>query len=241
MMNKWYNKIKTVTNCLNNDEDLQLSISEIQTLDIMYPEYHPFELINKYKGKGEYKDIRAKQISSEIIALYDIVASKTPHIICEIGTYKGGTLYLWTRAAADNSLIISIDLPPGLKNAYTANRQNFYQHFARNHQCVSCLAGDSHSNKTKDKLKLLLGNRTIDFLFIDGDHSYEGVRSDFEMYSPLVSDGGLIAFHDILPRPDFENIQVYKLWNELVNIYEYYEYIDKNEKKIGIGVIVWRS
>jgi hypothetical protein len=33
-------------------------------------------------------------------------------------------------------------------------------------------------------------------LFIDGDHRYEGVRRDFEMYSPLVGAGGLIAFHD---------------------------------------------
>jgi hypothetical protein len=38
----------------------------------------------------------------------------------------------------------------------------------------------------------------VDFLFIDGDHSYEGVKKDFEMYSPLVKSGGLIAFHDIV-------------------------------------------
>jgi len=33
-------------------------------------------------------------------------------------------------------------------------------------------------------------------LFPDGDHSYEGVKRDFEMYSPLVRPGGIIAFHD---------------------------------------------
>ena len=36
----------------------------------------------------------------------------------------------------------------------------------------------------------------IDFLFIDGDHSYEGVRTDFELYSKLLSDKGIIAIHD---------------------------------------------
>jgi len=44
-----------------------------------------------------------------------------------------------------------------------------------------------------------------DFLFIDGDHTYEGVEGDFEMYSPLVRRGGIIAFHDIVPGPP-ENV-----------------------------------
>lgn len=36
----------------------------------------------------------------------------------------------------------------------------------------------------------------IDFLFIDGDHSYEGVKTDFELYSKLLVDNGLIVLHD---------------------------------------------
>ena len=40
--------------------------------------------------------------------------------------------------------------------------------------------------------------RKIDFLFIDGDHSYKGVTTDFRLYSPLVKDYGNIAFHDII-------------------------------------------
>ncbi len=39
-------------------------------------------------------------------------------------------------------------------------------------------------------------SRSIEFLWIDGDHSYEGAKMDFDFYSPLVVDGGLIAFHD---------------------------------------------
>jgi len=45
----------------------------------------------------------------------------------------------------------------------------------------------------------------LNFLFIDGDHTYEGVRKNFEMYSPLVRRGGIVAFHDIVPRPP-ENV-----------------------------------
>lgn len=36
----------------------------------------------------------------------------------------------------------------------------------------------------------------IDFLFIDGDHSYEGVKLDFELYSTILSDKGVIMIHD---------------------------------------------
>jgi len=36
----------------------------------------------------------------------------------------------------------------------------------------------------------------IDFLFIDGDHSYEGVKKDFELYSSIVNDNGIIVIHD---------------------------------------------
>jgi hypothetical protein len=36
----------------------------------------------------------------------------------------------------------------------------------------------------------------IDVLFIDGDHSYEGVKSDFELYSTILSDKGIIMLHD---------------------------------------------
>lgn len=48
-------------------------------------------------------------------------------------------------------------------------------------------------------LNRILKGRQIDFLFIDGDHSVEGVRSDWDNYSPFVRSGGIIAFHDYDP------------------------------------------
>jgi hypothetical protein len=36
----------------------------------------------------------------------------------------------------------------------------------------------------------------IDYLHIDGDHSYEGVKKDFELYSTIMSESGIITIHD---------------------------------------------
>lgn len=42
----------------------------------------------------------------------------------------------------------------------------------------------------------ILQDIKIDFLFIDGDHSYEGVKKDFELYSKLLTEHGVIVIHD---------------------------------------------
>jgi predicted O-methyltransferase YrrM len=52
------------------------------------------------------------------------------------------------------------------------------------------------------------GSVPVDLIFIDGDHSYEGVKQDFEIYAPLVRSDGLIAFHDILEHTRVPSVRV---------------------------------
>ena len=67
----------------------------------------------------------------------------------------------------------------------------------------------SHDEVTFQVVKTLLDG-SIDFLFIDGDHTYEGVKLDYEMYGPLVREGGIIAVPDIE-----QDSRVGRFWNEL--------------------------
>ena len=83
-------------------------------------------------------------------------------------------------------------------------------------------------------------SRKIDFLFIDGDHTYEGIRADFENYSTLVRPGGLIAFHDIVIHVANPSCRVHEFWNEVKSRPGAVELIDRDGFEIwgGIGVLV---
>jgi len=57
------------------------------------------------------------------------------------------------------------------------------------------ILGDSHDERTLGTLKKMLNGRPVNLLFIDGDHNYEAVKRDYELYAPLVEN--IIALHDI--------------------------------------------
>lgn len=79
----------------------------------------------------------------------------------------------------------------------------------------------------------------LDYLFIDGDHSYEGVKKDFELYSPLVRAGGVIVFHDIVPHKG-SDCKVDEFWQEIKQKFKFKEFIEKpNQNMYGIGVIYY--
>jgi predicted O-methyltransferase YrrM len=86
----------------------------------------------------------------------------------------------------------------------------------------------------------ILSGRQLDLLFIDGDHTYEGVKSDFEMYSPLARDGAVIAFHDILEHPPKLGVEVDRYWNEIKAGYRHVEIVSARRPWGGIGVL-WKS
>ena len=68
----------------------------------------------------------------------------------------------------------------------------------RPRQSVVGLEGDSRDPAVKARVRSLFPDG-LDVLFIDGDHSLEGVTGDFESYSGLVRPQGVVVFHDIVP------------------------------------------
>ena len=190
-----------------------------------------FALSNRY--------FTAYQVRSELAALGEILAEHRPERALEIGTARGGTLLFLTRLADPKATIVSVDLPDGMfGGGYSARRKRYYQRFARRGQRLHLLQGDSHSAEMLGQVKAALKDQPLDYLFIDGDHRYEGVKHDFEMYAPLVRKGGVIAFHDIVEGPP-ENVGgVPQYWRELKAHHRHSEFIhDPKQGGCGIGLL----
>jgi predicted O-methyltransferase YrrM len=179
------------------------------------------------------------QIASEILQLLKLLRSNPPKTVLEIGTYRGGTFFLFSRVAAPDAILISLDLPPSRSGlGYPSWRRGLFRSFAKAQQKIELVLADSHQTVTVTRIQQLLGGRQLDFLFIDGDHSYEGVKSDYEMYSPLVRNGGLIAFHDIVPRAPERACGVPRFWEELKMTRTVTEFVaDWRQDGYGIGVV----
>jgi len=186
------------------------------------------------------------QVRSELRALLGVLERTPPKTVLEIGTAYGGTLFLLTRVSHPDAILVSVDLPiddsPAERPARFgggnyAPRKPLYQSFARDEQRVVFLAADSHSPRTLAKIRQVLAGRELDLLFIDGDHSLEGVRRDFEMYAPLVRDGGIIALHDIVDGPEEDVGGVPEFWRSLRHLETTELVEDREQGGYGIGIV----
>jgi cephalosporin hydroxylase len=189
----------------------------------------------------------AMQKLRELAPLIALLRRRSLGVVVEIGTARGGTLFAWCRLAEPGALIVSIDLPGGrFGGGYTSDDISRLRRYGRPHQKLHFLQTDSHDVQTRGTLSNLLEGRAIDFLLIDGDHTYDGVRRDFVLYAPLVRDGCPIAFHDILPHPEEQSCEVDRFWNEIKGSFRHTEFIDPHRDRFGrqwggIGVLYWDS
>ena len=183
--------------------------------------------------------IRPSQVKEEITELLSFLAKHKPKFILEIGTARGGTLFLFASVSSPDAVIISIDLPGGrFGGGYPEWRKTLYESFAIHKQKIHLVHEDSHAPATLNVIKKILEGRRLDFLFIDGDHTYNGVKTDFEMYGKLVRKGGIIVFHGICPHPPQTGCEVNKFWCEIKDEYEHTEIIrDWKQGWAGIGVL----
>jgi hypothetical protein len=166
----------------------------------------------------------ALQKHEELAAFLAIVADLDPlRIIVEVGAYAGGTLWAWQQLG--DVRVIGVDLPPpGRPSGPTVNDDG-----------MTVILGDSHDPATMEQLVAHLDGEPIDMLFIDGDHTYEGVKADYELYSPLVRPGGIVGFHDICHHAGLEFVEVDRFWLTLHGDKE--EIICRPTTWGGIGVI----
>jgi len=124
----------------------------------------------------------------------------------EIGVYNGGTFNHVSKFVKGKHIAVDLQFQPDCVNNIKRTVKNCYT-----------VEGDTHAYSTLEKIKKILGSETVDVLFIDGDHTYEGVKRDYEMYKQFVTDGGVILFHDVLKSKFHHSLNCYvdKFWDEI--------------------------
>lgn len=156
------------------------------------------------------------QTPPEIIHTLRKIKKRRPKIILEIGSARGGFIYLLS-AVLGNSESTFITIDPFLKGTkyekqFTTYKDtiNKLKHFYLKNNYMH-IRGKSTSKKTMDSLRKYLGGKKVDFLFVDGDHTYKSVLNDWKNYGYFLDKNGLAAFHDIVAYKE-----VNKAWKKII-------------------------
>lgn len=177
------------------------------------------------------EEIETKQNQKELDCVLKDVESVKPKVFVEIGVHAGGSLLRYAEACAPGATIIGVDnfsrieTQKHVPNVLSTLKEQGYD--------AHCVKGNSQSRETADKVSKLLGGRLVDCLHIDGSHKAADVKKDWEIWSRMVRQGGLVIFHDIANRPK----GVTSVWRKCRKNKRYKEYIAEKNTKMGTGVL----
>jgi len=162
---------------------------------------------------------------------YWIIQELKPSVFVELGTHTGNSYFSFCQSIKDNQTptkAFAVDTWEGDAHAGFYDETVFSEVQQENevYKSFSTLLRttfDSAANYFEDK--------SIDLLHIDGLHTYEAVKHDFETWLPKMSDSGVILFHDTnVHRDDFG---VYRFWDEISKDYLSIEFFHSH----GLGII----
>lgn len=176
------------------------------------------------------------QRADELIPFIDFMKERDVRSYLEIGARHGDTFHKVMTSLPKGSVGVAVDMPGGpwgkigtskyLDAAALDLRQQGYD--------ATVIYGDSGSDWVFQRVS----KRSYGTIFIDGDHTFEGVSRDWRMYSHLST---IVAFHDIagedIIHREFGQVEVPLLWKELKSMHETIEFIGA-ETGYGIGAVI---
>lgn len=189
-------------------------------------QYTKEELNEIYRiSKEEYK---IQQKDEEWLKLMDILNERGPFDnILEIGCYSGGSTHSLSHFTKK---MITLDW----------NNPARFDITKFNYLNYNYIGGDSHNENNIKQAKDFLNNESIHLFFCDGDHSYAGVKADFENFKDLYKkDYTIVVFHDIYDSQYHRSAGcfVHDFWNEIKLEYKHIELKYENNIWGGIGIL----
>lgn len=131
--------------------------------------------------------------------------------IFEFGTYLGRTTYHLAYAPVGVE-VTTLDLPPSGGSATSPYLGSYYHGTGRESQIQQILC-DAYKFDPTPFLK------QMDFIFIDGDHSYKGVKNDTEKAFKMLAPGGVILWHDYDLRRDMGLVNYFVEFTQKVPLF----------------------
>jgi hypothetical protein len=163
---------------------------------------------------------------------YDLVTAVRPSVIVELGTHYGQSYFTYCQAVSEGSLpsrTFAVDTWRGDSHVGTYGEEVFREvseHNQQHYEHFSTLLRMSFDQALEQ-----FHDGSIDILHIDGLHTYDAVRHDFETWLPKVKPGGIVLMHDIAMR--HQDFGVWRLWEELTERYEAFAF----PHSCGLGVL----
>ena len=176
------------------------------------------------------RGLESSEGSLEYIEVYRWMKELSLVGFIEIGSAFGGSFHLWSTLISGKK--ISVDMvptgqyPKTLTPELVHQRNNiWHKHFTD----VHCIQGNSQLLTTAALVEDALNGNLVDWLYIDAEHTYEGVKADFKMYKHLVRPGGYVGFHDInmlISDDGHHRAGTGVYWNEIIasNQYKHWEF-----------------
>lgn len=164
---------------------------------------------------------------------YDLVRNTRPKRIVELGTHKGHSFFSFCQAVKDgwlNTELYAVDTWRG-DNHTGPYDESIWSNINKVRKTFYNALNLTLVRKTFDEARDDFEDESIDLLHIDGYHTYEAVKHDFENWIGKVRNDGFVLFHDIAEKHD--DFGVFRLWGELKGSYDVFEFHHSH----GLGIL----